>query len=104
MKDGGAYAAFRHDLWIHSDPRSRQSVALTSFFHEGKFSMCRNVVAVFMLCVLSIGTTASTAQAVTLTIADYQDDFQPTTPAAGWSYKTNGNGTFGTEANYTNMV
>ena len=36
-----------------------ERVAHTSFFQVGMFQMCRNVVAVFMLLVLSMGTAAS---------------------------------------------
>lgn len=46
---------------------------------------------------------ASTASAVLVTVADYQDDFQ-STPAAGWSYKTNTLGAIGNSANYANMI
>lgn len=66
--------------------------------------MYRNVAVVSVLFVLAMFFSTSTAAAITLTVADYQDDFQGVTPAAGWKYQTNGNGVIGTEANYTDMV
>jgi hypothetical protein len=44
---------------------------------------------------LSIGSTA---------IADYQDDFQTTGPAAGWGYLYNANGPLGNPANYAPLT
>jgi hypothetical protein len=44
---------------------------------------------------LSIGSTA---------IADFQDEFQATGPAAGWGYLYNGNGALGNPANYVPLT
>jgi hypothetical protein len=66
--------------------------------------MYRNSFLVALLFALGAFACGSSAQAVTLSLADYQDDFQTLTPANGWGYKTNSAGTMGTEANYTNLV
>ena len=71
--------------------------------------MYRNFVAGLLLFVLSICGAASTASAVTLTLADYQDDYQastvgqPTT-TPGWQYLWNGNGGVGNSGSYTNLT
>lgn len=47
---------------------------------------------------------ATSAQAVTLTIADYQDDYAPLTPATGWSYLWNANGGVGSASSYSPLI
>jgi hypothetical protein len=39
-----------------------------------------------------------------MTIADYRDDYQSTTPAAGWQYLWNSDGIVGDPANYESLV
>ena len=61
------------------------------------------IAAGLLALVVSIAQ-AVTAQAAMFTIADYMDDFQGPTPAAGWAYQSNTLGAIGTSANYTDMI
>jgi hypothetical protein len=61
-------------------------------------------LAAGLFALVAAFTCVSSAMAVTVTVADYQDDFQGPTPSTGWTYRTNSLGAIGNMANYTNMT
>jgi fibronectin-binding autotransporter adhesin len=61
-------------------------------------------LAAGLFALVAAFTYASTASAVLVTVANYNDDFQGPTPSTGWTYRTNSLGAIGNSANYTNMT
>lgn len=49
-------------------------------------------------------TFAGSALGLGTVVADYRDDWQPTTPKPGWTYRWNSGGAIGTAANYSNLI
>ena len=61
-------------------------------------------LAACLLVLVVAFVQASSASAATISVANYQADFQGFTPATGWSYQTNSSGAIGNSANYANML
>jgi hypothetical protein len=56
-----------------------------------------------VVCALTVCLPAAAAVQVGV-VADFRDDFQSPTPAAGWAYQWNKHGAIGTAANYSDLI